>query len=141
MKVLVVHGPNLDQLGKREPHIYGKDTLEDINTEICSFCERHGATVVIHQYNGEGEIISCIADSDADVLVINPAAYTHTSLAIVDSVRSFNKPTVEVHLSNIYKRETIRHHSLLSPYVVGQLSGFGKKGYLLALAYVLDVSL
>jgi len=134
--VLVIHGPNLNLLGKREPEIYGKFTLEEINKEIRNFAKKEKINVKIFQANSEGEIIDIIqreSEKWADVLVINPAAYTHTSLAIREAISSVKIPTIEVHISNIYKREEFRHHSFISPVSEGGIYGFGKKSYILGL--------
>jgi 3-dehydroquinate dehydratase-2 len=134
--VLVIHGPNLNLLGKREPEIYGKFTLEEINKEIRNFAKKEKINVKIFQANSEGEIIDIIqreSEKWADVLVINPAAYTHTSLAIREAISSVKIPTIEVHISNIYKREEFRHHSFISSVSEGGIYGFGKKSYILGL--------
>ncbi|MEW6052386.1 MAG: type II 3-dehydroquinate dehydratase [Nitrospirota bacterium] len=132
-KVLVIHGPNLNLLGKREAKIYGTKTLKDINAEISSFAFELGLDVRMVQMNSEGEILDAIQKSDYDVLVINPAAYTHTSIAIRDAIAAVNKPAIEVHLSNIHKREEFRKKSFIAEVAVGQISGFGSDSYLLAL--------
>ena len=134
-KILVIHGPNLNMLGKREPETYGAATLSDINAALM----RHGQTldlaVTAFQSNLEGEMVEKIQQAMGayDGLIINPAAYTHTSIAIRDAVLLLNMPMVEVHLSNIHKREPFRRHSYLSDVVVGQIVGFGMQGYLMAL--------
>ncbi len=139
MKLLVIHGPNLNLLGQREPEIYGKETLENINVLIKDECKKLGFKVEIKQFSCEGDIVDCIGKGEYDGLIINPAAYTHTSLAIADAIASVNKPAVEVHLSNIYKRESIRQKSLIAPVVKGQISGFGKYSYKLAVAYFAEI--
>jgi len=133
MKVLVIHGPNLNLLGKREPDIYGTKSLKDINRDIISLASELGIDVKTVQLNNEGEIIDSIQKSDYDALIINPAAYTHTSIAIRDAIAAVNKPAIEAHLSNIHKREEFRRKSFIAEVAVGQISGFGPDSYLLAL--------
>ena len=134
-KILVIHGPNLDLLGKREPDIYGSVTIKKINDALKKMAKTHGVALETFQSNHEGEIVSKIgkAKGRADAIVINPAAYTHTSVAIRDAIAAVKIPTVEVHLSNIYAREKFRHESLIAPVAVGQISGFGAKSYELGL--------
>lgn len=139
-KILIIHGPNLDRLGKRETDIYGRDTLDTINTEIKKAAVAQKVKVEFVQSNHEGDIVEAINTTDADAVIINPAAYTHTSVAIRDAIASRKSlPVVEVHLSNIYAREEFRHKSLIAPVVSGQIAGFGKKSYLLGLAAVLGM--
>ena len=138
LKLLVIHGPNLSLLGKREPTIYGTLTLEEINNKIKRWAELNKCDVCIRQYDSEGDIVGAIGKSDYNALVINPAAYTHTSIAIADALRAVNKPAVEVHLSNIHNREEWRKRSYIAPVVHGQISGLGVNGYLLALDYLMD---
>lgn len=133
MKVLVIHGPNLNLLGERERHIYGAKSLDDINNDILSLASTLSVDVEILQLNSEGDIIEAIQKGAYDVLIINPAAYTHTSVAIRDALLAIGKPSIEVHLSNIYKREEFRKRSFIADIAVGQISGFGPDGYLLAL--------
>lgn len=133
MKVLVIHGPNLNLLGKRETDIYGEKSLDDINKGISTLASELGIKVRILQLNNEGEIIEAIQKSDYDALIINPAAYTHTSIAIRDALLAVGKPAIEVHLSNIYRREEFRKKSFMADVAVGQISGFGPESYLLAL--------
>lgn len=135
MKILVLHGPNLNLLGTREPEVYGHVTLEGINTMIADEARQLGIEVRTFQSNAEGELVTAIQDARtwADALIINPAAYTHTSVALRDAVVAVGIPTIEVHLSNIYAREPFRHHSYLAPVVAGQVSGFGAESYRLAL--------
>lgn len=140
MKVLVIHGPNLALLGQREPEIYGSITLDQINQSLQDLAQALGHQIEAKQFDSEGEIVSCIGRSDADAILINPAAYTHTSVAIADALKAANKPAVEVHLSNIYKREKMRHKSLIAPYVLGQISGLGVNSYLLGLRHLLGES-
>ena len=133
--ILVIHGPNLNRLGLREPEIYGRDTLEAINTEIVEAGRRLGVDVQTFQSNHEGALVDRIqqAAEEADGLVINPAAYTHTSVALRDALQMLDIPVIEVHLSNIYRRAPFRHHSMTAPAATGQIAGLGKIGYLLAL--------
>jgi 3-dehydroquinate dehydratase-2 len=133
MKVLVIHGPNLNLLGKRETGIYGKKSLNNINKDISALALKLGIKVRTLQINNEGEIIEAIQKSDYDALIINPAAYTHTSIAIRDALLAVSKPAIEVHLSNIYRREEFRKKSFIADVAVGQISGFGPESYLLAL--------
>ena len=133
-KILVIHGPNLDLLGKREPQIYGKVSLEKINREIKALAKKEKIALSIIQSNHEGQIVDIIGDARKkyDVLIINPAAYTHTSVAIRDAIAAAGVKTIEVHLSNIYAREEFRQTSLIAPVCVGQISGFGANSYILA---------
>jgi len=135
MTIRVIHGPNLNLLGKRETHVYGSLTLAEIDTQIAERARELGVSVEISQFNSEGEIVEAIqqtADS-ADAIVINPGAYTHYSIAIRDAIAGVKIPTVEVHLSNIYAREEFRQESVIAPVCVGQISGFGAQSYLLGL--------
>ena len=135
MKLLVLHGPNLNLLGKREPEIYGSLTMEEINQSIGQLATELGCDVSCFQSNSEGAIIDAIqaAVDNCDGILINPAAYTHTSIAIRDALSSVKLPFVEVHLSNIHRREEFRHTSLTAPVAVGQICGFGRDSYLLGL--------
>ncbi|MBI5050941.1 MAG: type II 3-dehydroquinate dehydratase [Nitrospirae bacterium] len=134
MKVLVIHGPNLNLLGAREAEIYGSRTLGDINKALKKLAKELGVVLSIHQSNHEGEIVDLIQNSKSyGAIIINPAAYTHTSVAIRDAIAAVQVPTIEVHLSNIYGREKFRHKSLIAPVAIGQISGFGAESYLLAL--------
>lgn len=134
-KILVIHGPNLNLLGQREIDVYGKVTIDDINKDLKKIAKAKGAALTIVQSNHEGEIVELIGKSKDkfDAILINPAAYTHTSVAIRDAISAVNVPTVEVHLSNIYAREEFRHTSLISAVAKGQICGFGKMSYLLGL--------
>ena len=133
MNILVVHGPNLNLLGTREPEVYGTDTLEEINKRIEDYAKTRGVAVTFFQSNQEGVIIDAIQKSDCDALVINPAAYTHYSHAIRDAIQATGKPAVEVHLSNIHGREPFRSRSVIAPACRGQITGFGSMSYLLAI--------
>jgi 3-dehydroquinate dehydratase-2 len=141
-KILVIHGPNLDLLGKREPKIYGKVSLEKINKDLKAFAKKAKVGLTIVQSNHEGEIIDLIGDAKKkfDCLIINPAAYTHTSVAIRDAIAATSIKTIEVHLSNIYAREEFRQTSLIAPVCVGSISGFGAHSYILAFTAALYVS-
>ena len=134
-KILVIHGPNLNLLGKREVDIYGKVTIEEINRCLSKAAKEKKVRLEIIQSNHEGEIVELIgkAKGKFDAILINPAAYTHTSVAIRDAISAVDVPTVEVHLSNIYSREEFRHTSLIAPVAKGQVSGFGKMSYILGL--------
>ena len=134
-KILVIHGPNLNLLGSREVNVYGKFTIDDINKDLKKCAEAKGIALEIMQSNHEGDIVEKIggAKGKFDAILINPAAYTHTSIAIRDAISAVNIPTVEVHLSNIYAREEFRHTSLIAPVARGQVSGFGKMSYTLGL--------
>lgn len=138
MKVLVLHGPNLNLLGIREPDVYGVLTLEDINQRLEAHADIHGIELRIQQSNHEGVLIDAVQEARtwADGLVVNPGGYTHTSVALRDAVAAAGLPTVEVHLSNIHAREEFRHTSLIAPVCVGQISGLGWIGYQLALDYL-----
>ena len=133
MKVLVVHGPNLNLLGRREKAIYGTKSLTVINKEITGLAKKLAIDVEIVQRNGEGDILDIIQKADYDALIINPAAFTHTSIAIRDAIAGVDKPAIEVHLSNIQTREEFRRKSYIAGVAVGQISGFGSFSYLLAL--------
>ena len=135
MRILVVHGPNLNILGTREPDIYGSKTLDQINAMLIEEGTRLGAEVRTVQSNSEGELVTAVQQAAgwADVLIINPAGYTHTSVALRDAVAALPVPTIEVHLSNVYAREDFRRHSYISPVAKGVISGFGADSYRLAL--------
>ncbi|MCX5685897.1 MAG: type II 3-dehydroquinate dehydratase [Candidatus Omnitrophica bacterium] len=134
-KILVIHGPNLNLLGKREVNIYGDVTIDEINGDLKKLAKSKKVALEILQSDHEGEIVEHIGGSCGrfDAILINPAAYTHTSVAIRDAISAVNIPTVEVHLSNIYSREEFRHTSLIAPVAKGQVSGFGKLSYILGL--------
>ncbi|MFB3147425.1 MAG: type II 3-dehydroquinate dehydratase [Thermodesulfobacteriota bacterium] len=140
MKILIIHGPNLNMLGKREPDIYGATTLEEINAALTNKAKGLGAEVTFFQSNSEGEIVSNIQDamSKFDGVVINPGAYTHTSVAIRDAILSSGLPVVEVHISNIHKREDFRQKSFVSGVALGVISGFGVNSYMLGLSGLVD---
>jgi 3-dehydroquinate dehydratase-2 len=139
-KVLVIHGPNLNLLGTREPEVYGSDTLECINADLAADADAAGLALETFQSNHEGEIVDRIqsAIGRIDGLIINPAAYTHTSIAIRDALLNLEAPIIEVHLSNIHKRESFRHHSMISDIATGQVAGLGAIGYRLALTALVD---
>lgn len=133
--VLVLHGPNLNILGRREKAVYGTASLKTINADIMKFAKKERLRVEIRQSNLEGELVSWIQEANTkfDGIVINPAGYTHTSVAIRDAIAAVGIPAVEVHLTNIYKREEFRHHSYIAGVALGQISGFGPAGYVLGL--------
>jgi 3-dehydroquinate dehydratase-2 len=135
LSLLVLHGPNLNLLGRREPGIYGTVTLEDINRLLSQEASQLGVTISPFQSNHEGALVDAIhaAIGVYQGLLINPGAYTHTSVAIRDAIAAVNLPTVEVHLSNIHRREEFRHHSYIAPVAIGQISGFGANSYRLGL--------
>lgn len=134
-KILVLNGPNLNLLGKRQPEIYGRLTLDEISQQVRKLAKELNVEVDIRQSNYEGELVTWIqeAPKDFQAIVINPAAYTHTSLAMKDAIFACGLPTVEIHISNIYKREDFRHHSHIAGAAVGQIAGFGVQSYLLGL--------
>jgi len=141
--VYVLNGPNLNLLGKRQPHIYGHETLADVEADCRKVAGEHGLEIRFHQSNREYEIIDWIhkAREDASGIVINPAAFTHTSVAILDALNAFDGVVIEVHISNVHKREEFRHHSFVSKRADGVLAGLGIQGYTLALrrlAHLLD---
>ena len=135
MNFLVLHGPNLNLLGTREPAIYGSQTLADINASLKKLAAELGCELSFVQSNSEGALIDAIqnAGHGCQGILINPAAYTHTSIAIRDALSAVGIPCVEVHLSNIHRRETFRHTSLIAPVAIGQICGFGPESYLLGL--------
>ena len=135
LKILVLHGPNLNLLGQREPDVYGAKTLKSIDALLESLAVELGVSLYIEQSNHEGVLVDLIQSTfgSYDGLLINPAAYTHTSVAIRDAIAAVAIPTVEVHLSNIHQREAFRHHSYIAPVAIGQISGFGAESYRLGL--------
>ena len=138
--ILVINGPNLNLLGSREPDVYGRETLQDINRRLTEAAAGAGATVDCFQSNHEGELVDRVQKAGidgVDFIVINPAAYTHTSVALRDALAAVKIPFIEIHLSNIQAREGFRHRSYLSDIAVGTICGLGSRGYDLALAYVL----
>jgi len=139
--ILVLNGPNLNLLGTREPDIYGKATLDDLRAATMAQAKRHGLTADFRQSNDEGELVDWIQDArnTAAGIIINAAAYTHTSVAILDALQACGKPVIEVHLSNIFKREAFRHHSYVSPAATGVICGFGPQGYVLAVDAMADL--
>lgn len=138
-KIMVVHGPNLNLLGTREPETYGSMTLDDINGKISDFAKGENVSVDFFQSNIEGEIVEFIQKgAGRDGLVINPAAYTHTSVAIRDAIKGVKIPAVEVHLSNVHAREEFRKISMIAPVCIGQISGFGDYSYILGLCAILN---
>ncbi|MEA3429196.1 MAG: type II 3-dehydroquinate dehydratase [Thermodesulfobacteriota bacterium] len=134
-KVIVIHGPNLNMLGKREPEIYGKETLDEINVKLEELAEKLDIDIETFQSNYEGKIIEKIQNTSGICrgLIINPAAFTHTSIAIRDALLLLDMPVIEIHLSNIYKREAFRRKSMMADVVTAQISGFGVQGYIMAL--------
>ena len=140
--ILIIHGPNLNMLGSREPETYGGTSLSEINDALRARAEKQGAAINTFQSNHEGEIVEAIqqAAGNCSALIINPAAYTHTSVAIRDAVLLLDVPVIEVHLSNIYKREQFRHKSMIADAASGQISGLGAYGYLLALDAALNLA-
>lgn len=133
--ILVINGPNLDMLGTRQPEIYGHDTLADVETTCAAVGKDVDLSVKLMQSNHEGEIVEMIHDAreNAAGIIINPAAYTHTSVAILDALHTFDGPVLEVHISNVHKREAFRHHSYVSQRADGVIAGFGVEGYALAM--------
>jgi 3-dehydroquinate dehydratase-2 len=134
-KILVIHGPNLNMLGKREPHIYGHQSLAEINAELKAHGDSLGIDVETFQSNHEGAIVDKIqqAMGNCQGIIINPAAYTHTSVSIRDALTMLDIPVIEIHLSNIHKREKFRHRSMIADIAAARIAGFGAHGYLLAL--------
>lgn len=142
MNILVLHGPNLNLLGVREPEVYGTLTLDDINSALAGLAAELGCSLSIVQSNSEGEIVDTIqaAIGRFNGILINPAAYTHTSVAIRDALSAVSLPVVEVHLSNIHRRESFRRRSYIAPVSVGQICGFGRDSYLLGLRALVSES-
>jgi 3-dehydroquinate dehydratase-2 len=139
-RILVIHGPNLNMLGTREPTVYGNTTLDSINKELLNLCFTHNVTIEFFQSNSEAELVTKTQQSlnKYDFLIINPAGLTHTSIVWRDAVLAVALPFIEVHLSNIYSREPFRHHSYFSDIAIGVISGLGKNGYKLALSYAIE---
>jgi 3-dehydroquinate dehydratase-2 len=138
--IYILHGPNLNLLGLREPEMYGRMSLDNINDKLHEQARQRNVSLKMMQSNHEGVLIDAIhqARELADGLLINPGGYTHTSIALRDAISAVNLPCVEVHLSNIYKREAFRHHSYIAPVCVGSICGFGWRSYLLGLTALLD---
>ena len=137
----ILHGPNLNLLGTREPEIYGRESLADINKRLVEDAKRAGVAAQCFQSNHEGELVDRIQDAgrqEVDFLILNPAAYTHTSVAIRDALTGVGIPFIEVHLSNVHAREAFRHRSYVSDIAIGTICGLGSRGYALALAYALS---
>lgn len=142
-KILVIHGPNLNLLGQREVEVYGTVTIEKINKELEKIAKNNKVTIETVQSNHEGEIVDLIGrakKNKVNAILINPAAYTHTSVAIRDAISACGVPAVEVHLSNIYAREEFRHTSLIAPVAKGQVSGFGKTSYILGMQAAIELA-
>jgi len=136
----VIHGPNLNMLGRREIGIYGGKSMEDINVEVKNEAESLGVSIRFYQSNTEGEIVGLIQEcrGKVDGIILNAGAYTHYSVALRDAISSAEVPTVEVHISNIFKRESFRHVSLIAPVCIGQICGLGSQGYILALRALME---
>jgi 3-dehydroquinate dehydratase II len=134
-KILVLHGPNLNLLGKRQPEIYGRLTLQQVNAQIRALANKLNLEIEVRQSNSEGELVTWVQEAPKkfSAIVLNPAAYTHTSIALRDAISAVEIPTVEVHLSNIHKREEFRKHSYVAEAAIGQITGFGVQSYLLGL--------
>lgn len=141
MKVVIIQGPNINMLGKREPNVYGVMTMEDIHKQMKVVADQNNVDIEFFQSNLEGEIIDKIQEclGDADGIIINPAGYSHTSVAIRDAIAAVNLPTIEVHISNIARREEFRQKSLISAVTAGQIIGFGPIGYHLAMIAMLQI--
>ena len=132
--ILILHGPNLNLLGTREPDVYGRETLADINAMLTEHAQRLQVQVRCLQYNHEGELIDAIHKAEETALLLNPGAFTHYSIALRDAVAAKGLPTVEVHLSNVHAREEFRHRSVIAPVCLGQIAGFGSYSYVVGLA-------
>lgn len=142
MKILFLNGPNLNLLGQREPEVYGRTTLTEIESKVRERAAKLGADIAFRQSNAEGDLVAWVqqAKGNFDVIVLNAAAYTHTSIALRDAITAVGLPTIEIHLSNIHAREEFRHKSLIAPVCLGQIAGFGVKSYLLALEAAVNVN-
>src|SRR6266542_2035290 len=142
MKILFLNGPNLNLLGQREPEVYGRTTLADIEDKVRARARESAAEIEFRQSNVEGELVAWIqqAKDVFDVIVLNAAAYTHTSIALRDAIAAVGVPTIEIHLSNVHAREEFRHKSLIAPVCHGQITGFGAHSYVLALEAALNVN-
>jgi 3-dehydroquinate dehydratase-2 len=142
MKILFLNGPNLNLLGQREPEIYGKTTLSDIEAKVRDRGQKLGADIEFRQSNLEGELVGWIQQAKGrfDVIVLNAAAYTHTSIALRDAIAAAGVPTIEIHLSNVHAREEFRHKSLIAPVCCGQIVGFGANSYVLAVEAAVNVN-
>ena len=145
MKILVIHGPNLNLLGTRKPEVYGTQTLAEVNNTIANYAAEHDASITPYQSNHEGAIIDMIhelcgprSDLQHDAIIINPGAYTHYSIAIRDAIEAVEVPAVEVHLSNIHDREAFRRESVIAPVCLGQIMGHGVQSYLMAIDRLLQ---
>ena len=142
MKILFLNGPNLNLLGTRQPEVYGRTTLADIEAEVRKIAAKLGVEIEFRQSNLEGELVTWIQQAKGrfEVIVINAAAYTHTSIALRDAISAVQLPTIEVHLSNVHSREEFRHRSLIAPVCVGQVTGFGHFSYVLALEAAVNIN-
>jgi 3-dehydroquinate dehydratase-2 len=142
MKILFLNGPNLNLLGQREPEVYGRMSLRDIEATVRDRATKLGVEIAFHQSNAEGELVAWIqqAKGKFDVIVLNAAAYTHTSIALRDAISAVGVPTIEIHLSNIHAREEFRHKSVIAPVCRGQIAGFGPKSYILGLEAAVNVT-
>ncbi len=142
MKILYLNGPNLNLLGQREPKVYGRTTLAEIEAKVRARARKLKAVVDFRQTNQEGELVNWVQEARGkwNVIVLNPAAYTHTSVALRDAIAAVGIPTIEIHLSNVHAREEFRHRSLIAPVCVGQILGFGADSYLLALEAAINVN-
>jgi 3-dehydroquinate dehydratase II len=140
VRLLLINGPNLNRLGKREPHVYGSQTLSDLEQELIQFAAQYEAQLSCYQSNHEGDIIDQIhaAEGNFAGIILNPGAFTHYSYAIRDAVASVNVPVLEVHISNIHARESFRHQSVIAPVTIGQIVGLGVTGYKLAVLALLE---
>jgi len=142
MKILFLNGPNLNLLGTREPEVYGRTTLKDIEAKVRERAAKFGAEIDFRQTNAEGELVAWIQQSkgNCNVIVLNAAAYTHTSIALRDAISAVGVPTIEIHLSNVHAREEFRHKSLIAPVCKGQIVGFGADSYILAVEAAINVN-